>query len=204
MTATWAVSASDAVLAAVAIWVCVQLCRASLLQPLRWAAIFGALLIASAALVGCLRFAGNTNLLPLHTALSNQAAVIGLPLILVAVAGSRLGGWMPQRISTAAAILLLAGIAVLQSRTASGAASFFLVLATLTLSRHHRAVPLLMLLFVGTLAWLAVTKTLKNEWRLVWLHLVLAVLLPLSLAALRHTEPRRGEALATVSTRYRS
>lgn len=203
MTATWAVSASDAALAAVALWVCVRLCRASLLQPLRLAAIFGALLIASAALVGCLRFAGSASLLPLHTALSNQAAVIGLPLILVAVAGSRLGRWVPQRTSTAVAILLLAGIAVIQSRTASAAASFFLVLATLALSHRHRAVPLMMLLCLGTLAWLAVTDALQNEWRLVLLHAALAVLLPLSLAALRHTEPCQGEALVTDSTLHR-
>src|SRR3546814_14618038 len=74
VTAAWAASASDAALAAVALWVCARLCRVSLLQPLRLAAIFGALLIASAALVGCLRFAGSASLLPLPTALSNQAA----------------------------------------------------------------------------------------------------------------------------------
>jgi hypothetical protein len=189
------VSASDAVLAAVALWVCTRFSRASLLQPLRLAAIFGTLLIASAALVGCLRFAGSTSLLPLHTSLSNQAAVIGLPLILIAVAGSRLGKYLPQRISAVAAILLLAGIAVIQSRTASAAVSFLLVLATLALSRPHRAVPLLMLLCLGTLAWLAKTDALQNEWRLVLLHVALAVLLPLSLAALRRTGLREVKAV---------
>src|SRR3546814_3960632 len=41
VTAAWAASASDAALAAVALWVCARLCRVSLLQPLRLAAIFG-------------------------------------------------------------------------------------------------------------------------------------------------------------------
>jgi len=204
VTAAWAVSASDAVLAAVALWTCARLRRTSLLQPLRLAAIFGALLIAAAALVGCLRFAGSASLLPLHTALSHQAAVIGLPLILVAVAASRLGSRLSQRSSAAAAVLLLAGIAAIQSRTASAAASFLLVLAALALSRHHRTVPLLMLLCLGTLAWLAVTDVLQNEWRLVLLHVALAVLLPLSLAALRRTGPRPVGAPAFDSTPYRS
>lgn len=194
MTATWAVSASDAALAAVALWFCALSSRTSLVQPLRLAAIFGSLLIASAALVGCLRFAGSASLSALHTALSNQAAVIGLPMILVAVAGSRLGRDLPQRGSAAAAILLLAGIAAIQSRTASAAASFLLVLAIIALSRHHRAMPLLVLLCLGTLAWLAVTDALQNEWRLVLLHGVLAVLLPLSLTVLLGAGSRRVEA----------
>ncbi len=196
----WAVSVSDAMLAAVALWICARLRRASLLPPLRLAALSGALLIASAALVGCLRFAGSASLLPLHTALSNQAAVIGLPLILVAVAGARLESCLSQRTSAAAALLLLGGIAVLQSRTASAAASVLLMLAILASSRHHRAVPLLMLLCLGTLAWLARTGALHNEWRLVLLHAALAVLLPLSLAALRQTETPLAAAPARHST----
>ena len=194
MNAAWAVSASDAVLAAVALWVCIRFGMTSLLPPLRLAAIFGALLIASAALVGCLRFAGSASLLPLHTALSNQAAVIGLPLILSAVAGTRLSRCSTQRNAAAAVILLLAGIVAIQSRTASAAASFLLVLATLALSRHHRAVPLLMLLCLGTLAWLAKTDVLQNEWRLVLLHLALTALLPLTLAAPQRTDLHGVEA----------
>lgn len=195
MTAAWAVSASDAALAAVALWVCARLCRMSLMHPLRLPAIFGALLIASAALVGCLRFAGSASLLPLHTALSNQAAVIGLPLILVAATGARLGRDSAQGTTAAALILLLAGIAAMQSRTVSAAASFLLVLATISLSRHHRTVPLLMLLCLGALAVLAKTQALQNEWRLVLLHLVLAVLLPLALVTLQRAGLREAEAV---------
>src|SRR5690606_27086603 len=58
VTAAWAVSASDAVLAGVAIWVCVRFAQAPLPVSQRLPAAAGALLIAAAAVVGCLRFAG--------------------------------------------------------------------------------------------------------------------------------------------------
>lgn len=193
MNPAWAASASDAVLAAVAIWVCVRFSALTRLpQSQRWLAAIGTALIASAAVLGCLRFAGLEDLRTPHTLLSNQAAIISLPMILVALAWSWVDDRIPHRALTIAAAVLLIILLWIQMRPASGAVSFLLVLATLAKSRHQRLIPVLMLAAMAALAWLAGTQLLGTDGRLILLHAVLAVLLPLTLRAFPRTAGRRA------------
>ncbi len=200
MTPLWAVAASDAVLASVAVWVSAGFFRSSLKPPQRWIATVGSLLIAAAAAVGCLRFAGLDHFLIAHTALSNQAAILGLPLILLAVAWSWLDGRLPKGALVAGATALLAGLTLIQLRPASAVVSFLLVIATLAAAGNHRIVPAFMLITMSGLAWLSGTNLLGNDGRLVLLHAALAVLLLLARSALPHS-PSRPAGAQLVATR---
>ena len=176
----------------VAIWVGVRFAQTDLPRPQRMLAAGGALLIAAAAAVGCLRFAGLDELRELHMALSNHGAIIGLPAMLVAVSWSWLDGRLPGAALTAAVAILLTGLAWAQLRPVAGAVSFLLVLTRLMVSRDRRVVPVLMLATLGGLAWLASTRSLGADGRLVLLHAALAVLLLLTLQALPPASLRRS------------
>ncbi|WP_370307855.1 hypothetical protein [Sinimarinibacterium flocculans] len=191
MSAGSLIAASDAGLAVVAIWVGVRFAQTELPRPQRVLAAAGALLIAAAAAVGCLRFAGLDELRELHMALSNQGAIIGLPAMLVAVSWSWLDGRLPGAALTAAVAILLTGLAWAQLRPVAGAVSFLLVLTRLMVSRDRRVVPVLMLATLGGLAWLAAARSLGADGRLVLLHAALAVLLLLTLQALPRASLRR-------------
>ncbi|MEC9363405.1 MAG: hypothetical protein VYC42_09295 [Pseudomonadota bacterium] len=192
MSAGSLVAASDAVLAVVAIWVGVRFALTDLPRLQRMLAAGGALLIAAAAAVGCLRFAGFDELRELHMALSNQGAIIGLPAMLVAVSWGWLDGRLPDAALTVAAAILLIGLAWAQLRPVAAAVSFLLVLTRLMVSRDRRVVPVLMLATLGGLAWLASTRSLGAAGRLVLLHAALAVLLLLTLQALPPASLRRS------------
>jgi len=188
----WAVAASDAALAIVAIWVCARFLRAPLAAHQRGLAAAGCLLIASAAVVGCVRFAGVDSLLALHKTLSNQGAIVGLPLILVALAWSWLDGRAPNAALTGTAIVLLTGVTVLQMRPVSAVAAVLLVLVTMVTARRHRVVPALMLACMIGLGGLAATQQLVEHVRLILLHIVLALLLALASAATPRARPQAG------------
>jgi hypothetical protein len=188
MSPSWAVSASDAVLAAAALWASAQFLRAPLAGHQRGLAAAGALLIASAAVVGCLRFAGFDGLLALHQTLSNQGAILGLPLILMIIAWRWLDARLPRTALSTAAAVLVVSLALIQLRPVSAAVAFALVLVTLALSHGRRTVPALMLVCMVALAWLATAQQLPDAGRLILLHAVLAALVLIAPAALPRTQ----------------
>lgn len=191
MTA-WGLALSDAVLAAVGLWVAVMLPTGAspLIRVVTRTAI---LMICAAALIGALRYAGMDAVSPLHTWLSDQSAIIGLPLLLFTLLWQDHAS--PSKTPISLWLVLASGAFVIfaaawQQRPVS--AGLCLLMLSLAAMRGHAIQnygPLLMLALLIALAALRAWPVLPLPVRLMALHIGLAGLLLLFLQSTKSPRP---------------
>ncbi|GEM_PF-2994416 len=177
---------SDAVLALAGVYAMVRLWRSAPADAwVRGPALVGLLIISVAALLGALRFAGLETFTRIHVHASNLGALMGLPLLMLAVVNARVAhsGWLPQKAGRAVQLLLLLlvlAIGILTTRLHAGVLAILLPLFALLLSPRPWLPLLLLPLLMFLMAWVRGVEVWPLEIRLTAIHAGLIVILALS------------------------
>lgn len=190
---------SDLLLALAGLWAIWHL-RSAQPPSARLFARLGVVLLTAAAALGAVRYTGHVQLADLHRQASNLGAVLGLPLMMLALAYSRLetrasGPAWPRRSLTAVLVIMVCAVGLLGERLPAAVASLGLLgVAIAAQPRLFTGPAGLIIGMLGLGAWrgyAAVDITL----RLTLLHLGLALLLLLWLREMgRMPAAREGRA----------
>ncbi|MFA5941582.1 MAG: hypothetical protein WC809_19710 [Sinimarinibacterium sp.] len=182
-------SASDAVLALASVYALMRLRRLHVPGCIRWAAQVGIALIGLAAAVGALRFGGLQSLGEVHQLLSDQSAIVAIPMLAIAVFARHNGSSSPLRGFWRVSVLyVLFGLFLVDILLQQRALAALLSVATLAMviGCQPRQSKWPTLLVAGLLAAGGVRSwnALPLEPRLIGLHLILAIWLAIYIHAL--------------------